>query len=69
MICLELRTMPHVTEKMLCHELIGVLSVYNKPYWLKAQKESYDQFDDALFAQVQTELEYEKTQARVYFVL
>ncbi|PCS22846.1 hypothetical protein BTN49_1397 [Candidatus Enterovibrio escicola] len=54
---------------MLCHELIGVLSVYNKPYWLKAQKESYDQFDDALFAQVQTELEYEKTQARVYFVL
>ncbi len=58
-ICSELGTMPHVTEKMLGHELIGVMSIYNKHDWLREQKDAYNQFGDALFAQVQMELEYE----------
>ena len=52
--------MPHVTEKMLGHELVGVMAIYNKHDWLSDQKEAYEKFADALFAQVQKELEHEK---------
>lgn len=33
---------PHVTEKMLGHELTGVMAVYNKQDWLDEQKEAYE---------------------------
>jgi integrase len=58
-ICSELGTMPHVTEKILGHELVGVMAVYNKHDWLKEQKDAYDTFEEALFRQVQKELEFE----------
>jgi hypothetical protein len=45
---------------MLGHELVGVMAIYNKPDWLLDQKEAYEKFAEALFAQVQKELEHEK---------
>ncbi|WP_236798065.1 hypothetical protein [Aliivibrio fischeri] len=38
----ELGVMPHVVEKMLGHELGGVLSVYNKHDWLDEQLKAYE---------------------------
>ncbi|NAW63782.1 tyrosine-type recombinase/integrase, partial [Photobacterium halotolerans] len=38
----ELGVMPHVVEKMLGHELGGVLAVYNKHDWLEEQLEGYE---------------------------
>ncbi|QII36978.1 site-specific integrase [Rouxiella badensis] len=40
---------PHVIEKMLGHELGGVLAVYNKHDWLAEQKEAYDLYAEKLF--------------------
>lgn len=51
--------MPHVTEKMLRHELGEIMAVCNKHDWLKEQKEAYEQYSDALLAQVRKELEHE----------
>nr|WP_248387689.1 hypothetical protein [Vibrio cyclitrophicus] len=56
-LCSEQGTMPHVTEKMLGHELVGVMSVYNKHDWLNEQKEGYEKFANALFKQIKVELE------------
>ncbi|EOG7750618.1 tyrosine-type recombinase/integrase [Vibrio cholerae] len=58
-ICSALGTAPHVTEKMLGHDLGGVLAIYNKHDWLDEQKEAYEIYADALFAQVKKELENE----------
>ncbi|WP_025120633.1 MULTISPECIES: site-specific integrase [unclassified Serratia (in: enterobacteria)] len=33
---------PHITEKMLGHELGGVMAVYNKHDWIEGQKEGYE---------------------------
>lgn len=66
--CSELGTMPHVTEKMLGHELVGVMAIYNKHDWLSDQKEAYEKFADALFVQVQKELEYESSGELVGFL-
>lgn len=41
--------MPHVTEKMLGHELGGVMAVYNKHDWLQEQKEAYELYADKIF--------------------
>lgn len=41
--------MPHVTEKMLGHELGGVMAVYNKHDWLAEQKEAYELYADKIF--------------------
>lgn len=59
-ICSALGTAPHVTEKMLGHDLGGVLAIYNKHDWLDEQKEAYEAFAEALFAQVKIELENEQ---------
>lgn len=40
---------PHVVEKMLGHELGGVLAVYNKHDWLAEQKDAYELYADKLF--------------------
>ena len=41
--------MPHVVEKMLGHELGGVLAVYNKHDWLKKdQLEGYELYSEKL---------------------
>lgn len=40
---------PHVTEKMLGHELGGVMAVYNKHDWMKEQKEAYELYADKIF--------------------
>ena len=44
----ELGVMPHVVEKMLGHELGGVLAVYNKHDWLDDQREAYELYADKL---------------------
>ncbi|MGR5116688.1 tyrosine-type recombinase/integrase [Photobacterium damselae] len=44
----ELGVMPHVVEKMLGHELGGVLAVYNKHNWLKEQLERYELYAEKL---------------------
>ncbi|MFP2429297.1 tyrosine-type recombinase/integrase [Enterobacter ludwigii] len=41
--------MPHVTEKMLGHELGGVMSVYNKHDWLTEQRDAYELYADKVF--------------------
>ncbi|MEW5290331.1 integrase family protein [Erwinia papayae] len=38
--------MPHVTEKMLGHELGGVMAVYNKHDWLEDQRKAYELYAD-----------------------
>ncbi|WP_245621559.1 site-specific integrase [Enterovibrio calviensis] len=62
-VCSELGTMPHVTKKMLGHELGGIMAVYNKHDWLKEQKEAYEVYSDALSKQVRKELEHEVDKA------
>lgn len=39
---------PHVTEKMLGHELGGVMAVYNKHDWIAEQKEAYEIYADKI---------------------
>lgn len=41
--------MPHVTEKMLGHELGGVMAVYNKHDWLEEQRKAYELYADKVF--------------------
>ena len=52
----ELGVMPHVVEKMLGHELGGVLSIYNKHDWLEEQLVAYNLYGDKLFEYVQVQL-------------
>lgn len=40
---------PHVIEKMLGHELGGVLSVYNKHDWIAEQKAAYELYAEKIF--------------------
>ena len=40
---------PHVIEKMLGHELGGVLSVYNKHDWIVEQKAAYELYAEKIF--------------------
>ena len=40
---------PHVTERMLGHELGGVMAVYNKHDWIEAQRKAYELHSDKLF--------------------
>lgn len=42
-------TAPHVTERMLGHELGGVMAVYNKHDWLEDQRRAYELHADKLF--------------------
>ncbi|MEI2602702.1 site-specific integrase [Erwinia aphidicola] len=43
---------PHVIEKMLGHELGGVLAVYNKHDWIAEQKEAYQLYAEKIFYHV-----------------
>ncbi|EOW9408976.1 site-specific integrase [Vibrio cholerae] len=54
-ICSELGAAPHVVEKMLGHDLGGILAVYNKHDWLNEQKDAYENFSNALFNQIKIE--------------
>lgn len=40
---------PHVTEKMLGHELGGVMAVYKKHDWIEDQRTAYELHADKLF--------------------
>ncbi|MCS0334416.1 integrase [Vibrio diabolicus] len=44
--------MPHVTEKILGHQQIGLVAIYNKHDWFLDQKEAYEKFSEAFFTQV-----------------
>jgi integrase len=39
---------PHVVEKMLGHELGGIMAVYNKHDWIDDQRKAYDIYHDKL---------------------
>ncbi|MCE0490955.1 site-specific integrase [Pantoea sp. Mb-10] len=43
---------PHVIEKMLGHDLGGVLTVYNKHDWLAEQRVAYELYADKIFEQI-----------------
>ncbi|MFL4153023.1 tyrosine-type recombinase/integrase [Escherichia coli] len=45
----EMNVEPHVTERMLGHELGGIMSVYNKHDWIEAQRKAYELHADKLF--------------------
>lgn len=45
----EVGIAPHITERMLGHELGGVMAVYNKHDWIEGQKEGYEIHADKLF--------------------
>ncbi|MBD2792331.1 tyrosine-type recombinase/integrase [Xenorhabdus sp. 42] len=40
---------PHVIEKMLGHELVGGMAVYNKHDWIDEQKAAYELYADKIF--------------------
>ncbi|RYV04144.1 integrase [Shewanella sp. OPT22] len=44
----ENKVMPHVTEKMLGHELGGVMAIYNKHDWIDEQRKAYKLYDKLL---------------------
>ncbi len=44
--------MPHVVEKMLGHELGGVLAIYNKHDWLDEQLVAYNLYADSVMKSV-----------------
>jgi len=44
----ENKVMPHVTEKMLGHELGGIMAIYNKHDWIDEQREAYQQYWELL---------------------
>ncbi|GHA57676.1 integrase [Photobacterium aphoticum] len=46
--------MPHVVEKMLGHELGGVLAVYNKHNWLDEWREVYELYAERLVAYLES---------------
>ncbi|WP_249199235.1 tyrosine-type recombinase/integrase [Photobacterium sp. GJ3] len=48
----ELDVMPNVVEKMLGHELGGVLAVYNKHDWLEEQLEGYELYSERLMMDI-----------------
>ncbi len=43
---------PHVIEKMLGHDLGGVLAIYNKHDWLPEQKAAYELYAERIFEQI-----------------
>lgn len=43
---------PHVIEKMLGHDLGGVLAVYNKHDWLAEQRAAYELYAERIFEQI-----------------
>jgi len=43
---------PHVIEKMLGHELGGVLTVYNKHDWIEEQRQAYELYAEKIFEHV-----------------
>lgn len=47
---------PHVTEKMLCHTMCGVMAVYNKHDWIKEQAERYELYCQLIDKAVKIEL-------------
>lgn len=44
----EHKIMPHVTEKMLGHELGGIMAIYNKHDWFEEQKHAYELYWELL---------------------
>lgn len=52
----ELGAMPHVTEKMLGHDLGGVLAVYNKHDWIEEQGVAYNKYIDKIFEAIDEQI-------------
>ncbi|MGJ8694217.1 MAG: tyrosine-type recombinase/integrase [Thalassotalea sp.] len=44
----EMEVMPHVTEKMLGHELGGIMAIYNKHDWIDEQRKAYELYWNTL---------------------
>jgi integrase len=50
----EMEVMPHVTEKMLGHELGGIMAIYNKHDWLDEQRKSYELYWKVINSKLKT---------------
>lgn len=48
--------LPHVTEKMLGHELGGIMAVYNKHDWIDEQRKAYEMWCEMISEAAQKEL-------------
>ncbi len=51
----ECDIMPHVTEKMLGHELTGVMKIYNKHDWLDDQRKAYELWGEKILSAAKKE--------------
>ena len=52
----EQKVLPHVTERMLGHELQGVMAIYNKHDWLDEQRTAYTLWCDLIEGAIKKEL-------------
>jgi integrase len=52
----EKEILPHVTEKMLGHELGGIMAIYNKHDWIDEQAKAYSLWCDMIREAAQHEL-------------
>jgi integrase len=52
----ERDVLPHVTEKMLGHELKGIMAVYNKHDWIDDQRKAYELWCDVIEQAIKHEL-------------
>jgi integrase len=50
----EMEVMPHVTEKMLGHELGGIMAIYNKHDWLDQQRKAYELYWEIIKGKLKT---------------
>lgn len=51
----EVGVLPHVTEKMIGHELGGIMAVYNKHDWINEQSEAYEMWCEMISKAAQEE--------------
>lgn len=51
----EIGVLPHVTEKMIGHELGGIMAVYNKHDWINEQREAYEMWCEMISKAAQEE--------------
>lgn len=52
----EKDVLPHVSERMLGHELQGVMAIYNKHDWIEDQRKAYDLWCDMIEEAIKLEL-------------
>jgi integrase len=52
----ERDVLPHVSEKILGHELQGIMAIYNKHDWIEEQRKAYELWCDIIDEAIKHEL-------------